>query len=293
MEYQIHCMEVEAYGAVLKAFIAQSDVLSWGKEGLISELRKELRVSDVEHREILGKVNSDSSVRAIREFRLAADNQQALLPNMSNVSGIPSNPILNVPQKKQKITNISTPSSQIYLSRSQPSPAVVPPSAANLYTEDQWGNNNAVFPSQPNSGNPSRSASLIRQTSSTGKGRGLASVQMQNESYGQLRNGTSNSGADTIEIMATDELIDEIQRVCGVQSPDPAQLERAKQILKEQERALIDALNKLSDVADDDNAPDQWKPPSMEKPRNGHGFQNGGYVQTEGGVRYYSVPDDD
>lgn len=29
MEFQIHCIETEAYGAVLRAFIAQSDVLSW------------------------------------------------------------------------------------------------------------------------------------------------------------------------------------------------------------------------------------------------------------------------
>lgn len=29
MEVQIHCIETEAYGAVLRAFIAQSDVLSW------------------------------------------------------------------------------------------------------------------------------------------------------------------------------------------------------------------------------------------------------------------------
>ena len=29
MDFQIHCIETEAYGAVLKAFIAQSEVLSW------------------------------------------------------------------------------------------------------------------------------------------------------------------------------------------------------------------------------------------------------------------------
>lgn len=29
MEFQIHCIETEAYSAVLRAFVAQSDVLSW------------------------------------------------------------------------------------------------------------------------------------------------------------------------------------------------------------------------------------------------------------------------
>lgn len=36
------------------------------KEGLITELRKELRVSDDEHRELLTKVNSDDIIRRIR-----------------------------------------------------------------------------------------------------------------------------------------------------------------------------------------------------------------------------------
>ncbi|RRT45719.1 hypothetical protein GW17_00032225, partial [Ensete ventricosum] len=66
MEFQVHCIEIEAYSAVLRAFIAQSNDLSWGKEELISELRKELRVSDVEHREILGKVHSDDSIKFLR-----------------------------------------------------------------------------------------------------------------------------------------------------------------------------------------------------------------------------------
>lgn len=36
------------------------------KESLITELRKELRVSDDEHRELLARVNSDDIIREIR-----------------------------------------------------------------------------------------------------------------------------------------------------------------------------------------------------------------------------------
>lgn len=36
------------------------------KEGLITELRKELRVSDDEHREMLVRVNNDDIIRRIR-----------------------------------------------------------------------------------------------------------------------------------------------------------------------------------------------------------------------------------
>lgn len=38
------------------------------KESLITELRKELRLSNEEHRELLGRVNADDVIRRIRYF---------------------------------------------------------------------------------------------------------------------------------------------------------------------------------------------------------------------------------
>ncbi|CAI9097417.1 OLC1v1033844C2 [Oldenlandia corymbosa var. corymbosa] len=72
MELQIHMLEQEAYRAILRAFKAQSDALTWEKEELITELRKELRVSDDEHRQLLSKVNDDGLIQRIREWRKAA-----------------------------------------------------------------------------------------------------------------------------------------------------------------------------------------------------------------------------
>lgn len=109
MEIQIHQIEQEAYSAILRAFKAQSDAITWvfalslsaissfslasiifllfyflfslhsdvnfslastsflqEKESLISELRKELRVSNDEHRELLNRVNADDIIRRIR-----------------------------------------------------------------------------------------------------------------------------------------------------------------------------------------------------------------------------------
>ena len=94
METQIHLIEQEAYCSVLRAFKAQSDAITWvaqfffflisvqtrsiriltllsffyfqDKESLITELRKELRVSDEEHRELLSRVNADDVIRRIR-----------------------------------------------------------------------------------------------------------------------------------------------------------------------------------------------------------------------------------
>lgn len=103
LESQVHLVEQEAYTGVLRAFKVQSDALSWviictlklmatfsvttacpvadfswklinthafvqEKESLISELRKELRVSDEEHRELLNKVNEDGAIRGMRSL---------------------------------------------------------------------------------------------------------------------------------------------------------------------------------------------------------------------------------
>ncbi|XP_073109677.1 protein EMSY-LIKE 3-like isoform X2 [Elaeis guineensis] len=98
MEVQIHCIETEAYDAVLRAFNAQSDVLSWGKEGLITDLRKELRVSDAEHREILAKINSDDSIKSIREWHKNTDAEMTAV----NLPGFEPNSIGQVSRKKLK-----------------------------------------------------------------------------------------------------------------------------------------------------------------------------------------------
>ena len=62
METQIHQLEQEAYSSVLRAFKAQADAITWEKESLITELRKELRLSNEEHRELLGRVNADDVI---------------------------------------------------------------------------------------------------------------------------------------------------------------------------------------------------------------------------------------
>ncbi|KAJ4906469.1 Protein EMSY-LIKE 4 [Raphanus sativus] len=70
MEAQIHHIEKEAYFSLLRAFRAQADAITWEKEGLITEMRKELRVSHEEHRELLARVNADDTIRKIRREKL-------------------------------------------------------------------------------------------------------------------------------------------------------------------------------------------------------------------------------
>ncbi|KAL6656251.1 hypothetical protein ACP70R_007077 [Stipagrostis hirtigluma subsp. patula] len=78
LESEIHQVEQDAYTGVLRAFKVQSDAISWEKESLITELRKELRVSDEEHRELLSKVNEDGSIRRMRELRQGGGTQSGL-----------------------------------------------------------------------------------------------------------------------------------------------------------------------------------------------------------------------
>ncbi|OEL37076.1 Protein EMSY-LIKE 3 [Dichanthelium oligosanthes] len=78
LESEIHRVEQDAYTGVLRAFKVQSDAISWDKESLITELRKELRVSDEEHRELLNKVNEDGTIRRMRELSQAGGTPSAL-----------------------------------------------------------------------------------------------------------------------------------------------------------------------------------------------------------------------
>ncbi|KAH9710341.1 protein EMSY-LIKE 4 [Citrus sinensis] len=109
METQIHQLEQEAYSSVLRAFKAQADAITWEKESLITELRKELRLSNEEHRELLGQVNADDTIRRIREWRQAG----GLQPGMHSIGQgvhdpIPS-PTVSASHKRQKITQSGLP----------------------------------------------------------------------------------------------------------------------------------------------------------------------------------------
>ncbi|CAA0829906.1 Protein EMSY-LIKE 3 [Striga hermonthica] len=99
MELEIHNLEQIAYCAVLRAFKAQSDALTWEKEGLITELRKELRVSDDEHRELLTEVNADDLIRRIREWREAGGSRNVAANGVNNLL---QSPTVSASRKRQK-----------------------------------------------------------------------------------------------------------------------------------------------------------------------------------------------
>ncbi|XP_077245399.1 protein EMSY-LIKE 3-like isoform X2 [Tasmannia lanceolata] len=222
MEFQIHCIETEAYSAVLRAFIAQSEQLSWDKEGLISELRKELRVSDVEHREILLKVDSDDSIRMIRDWRSGTTSQQEMLSDTTNAPGLVPISTGLVSRKKLKTAHIAMPSppqAPPYLCQAQPSPTAFPSSLSiHFIRDDQCGNDPAVFSAQGSVGQCLKSVALNKQAQTVGKGRASLGVQSKK---GFLSSGLDSvkKGSDIIEIRPTEIIICEVL-VKGVESSD-------------------------------------------------------------------------
>ncbi|KAF8113482.1 hypothetical protein N665_0050s0130 [Sinapis alba] len=104
MEVQIHILEQEAYCAVLRAFKAQSDAISWEKESMITELRKELRVSDDEHRELLSSVHNDDIIKRIRDWGQGGGNNQVVRhanENHQSLDVLPSS-AFSASRKRQK-----------------------------------------------------------------------------------------------------------------------------------------------------------------------------------------------
>ncbi|KDP25135.1 hypothetical protein JCGZ_22670 [Jatropha curcas] len=355
METQIHNIEQEAYTSVLRAFKAQSDAITWEKESLITELRKELRVSDEEHRELLSRVNADDIIRRIREWR-KTNAIQPSMPSTAQPAHDPTpSPTVSASHKKQK-----TSQSVASLSMGAPSPALpsVQPSSSAMrrgpppgpkskkpkasmqypsagltgraqannrsssgafatsepaeatsydpligrkvwtrWPEDnhfyeavitdynpvegrhalvydintanetwEWVNLKEISPedlrwegedpgifrrgSRPGPGRGNKKP-MARGGALAGGGRGRGTMKGHSrKDFPLSQNGIGKKAMGDIEILHTDSLIKEVEKVFGSSHPDPMEIEKAKKVLKEHEQALVDAIAKLEDASD-------------------------------------------
>ncbi|KAK4281820.1 hypothetical protein QN277_013270 [Acacia crassicarpa] len=326
MEAQIHQLEQEAYSSVLRAFKAQSDALTWEKEGLITELRKELRVSDDEHRELLTRVNADEIIRRIREWRQTSSYQPSMRSGSQPVQDVLPSPTVSASRKKQKtsqsvqsLPGLSSVKSLPYTagaaggrhlaSRSsfnaRPSNAPAEAAASDplmgkkvwtRWPEDnhfyeavitdynpaegrhalvydinttsetwEWVDLKEISPEDiqwdedpgiPHRGVSSGQGHGVKRSFSrnvdpmgTGRGRGHPKVQPRKE-FHPPQNGIVKRVLDDFELLSTDLLVKEVERVFAVNHPDPMELEKAKNMLKEHEQALVDAIARLADASD-------------------------------------------
>ncbi|XP_044984233.1 protein EMSY-LIKE 3-like isoform X3 [Hordeum vulgare subsp. vulgare] len=346
METQIQQLEQEAYCAVLRAFKAQSDALTWEKEGLITELRKELRVSDKEHREVLNRVNGDDIIRSIREWR-STGGLQASLPNnpqpihhdpapspttsgrkrQKTSQSVPPIPIPSPVMHPQQMATPTQPSSSAakkgfppgtkgkkmkpgqkipggsavksmppsagpsgrgpHMNRNFPGrPAAPEPSQGQHHLNpligrkvmSRWPEDNNFYEAtitdynaekikpediiwqgedpglyQGGRGGPGsggkKSASRGMPTPGTGRGRGFQK-NVSKKDFPRSQNGVGKRSSDDIDILHTESLIKEVERVFSVSHPDPLEVDKAKKALKEQEQSLIDAIARLAEASD-------------------------------------------
>ncbi|XP_026657237.1 protein EMSY-LIKE 3-like [Phoenix dactylifera] len=358
MESEIHRLEQEAYSSVLRAFKAQSDALNWEKESLITELRKELKLSDEEHRELLSRVNADDTIWRIRHWRQAGGLQSNLLNNAQPVHDPAPSPTDSASRKRQKTT---IPSQSLGASspvlHSQPVAASLQPSSSGAkwrttagakgkkpkpslqypftgpsgrgqvtnrsssgalattehaepaaydpligrkvmtrWPEDnnfyeavitdynareglhalvydmntmnetwEWVNVKEIPPeyirwegedpgvsNRVGRGEPSPGSKkpMDRNGSIPGAGRGRGSSKNYSEDCSSAQNGIGKKAFDDIEILHTQTLLKEVERVVGASHPDPLEIEKAKKVLKEHEQSLIDAIARLADASD-------------------------------------------
>ncbi|KAL0006642.1 hypothetical protein SO802_008144 [Lithocarpus litseifolius] len=272
METQIHQLEQEAYSSVLRAFKAQADAITWEKESLITELRKELRLSNEEHRELLGRVNADDVIRRIREWRQAGGHQSGMLgTGQAAHDPIPS-PTVSASRKKQKISqpvpsqSYGGPSptfhQQAVAASHQPSsstakrgsiPGPKGKKQKPISPEDiQWVGEDPGIPRRGGYGGSGHGMNRpVGRDGIPGAGRGRGATKGHaRKDFLPSQNGIGKKAPDDIKILHTDTLIKEVERVFGANHPDPLEIERAKKALKEQEQALVDAISRLNEISD-------------------------------------------
>ncbi|KAJ6346645.1 hypothetical protein OIU76_003345 [Salix suchowensis] len=268
METQIHNIEQEAYTSVLRAFKAQSDAITWEKESLITELRKELRVSDEEHRELLASVNSDDIIQRIRVWR-RTNVIQPSMPSTTQLSHDPiASPSASGSRKKQKTSqsfaslSMVAPSTVLHPSM-QPSTSALrrgpPPGSGNKkpksispegirWEDEETGLFRRGGRPGPGRGNK-KSIARVGAVAAAGRGRGTIKGQSKKD-FSLTKNGVAKKAMGDIEILHTDTLIKEVEKVFGASHPDPLVIEKAKKVLGEQEQALVKAIARLEDASD-------------------------------------------
>ncbi|KAG5598920.1 hypothetical protein H5410_030290 [Solanum commersonii] len=331
MEVEIQQLEQEAYSSVLRAFKAQADAITWEKESLISELRKELRLSSEHHREFLGRVNEDDVVQRIREWRIsgmrgtgqavhdqipsssvsASRRNQIIAPYLPSHSFSGPSPTFRPPTataEKQPSTSTANrdpkypslgPSGRGQSSNQVSEPAepvsfdpligrkvrTRRPDDNNFYEAiiadcnaaegkhvlvydrgsanetSEWVNLKEIPPEDIRWEGEDPGISHHGNNGQSGRGRdsdpvavrGLGLTMPQSKiDFPSSHYGIGKKGDDVIVLLHTDMLINEVEkRIFGASHPDPLEVEKAKEVLKDHEQALVAAISRLDKMISD------------------------------------------
>ncbi|CAO2169613.1 unnamed protein product [Urochloa humidicola] len=231
LDRDIHQIEQQAYTGVLRAFKMQSDALTWEKESLITELRRELKVSDEEHRVLLNKVNEEEAVHRIRQSRQGGGMQSSLYHNsvVSHNLG---------PLKKQKKSH------SIYSFPVGPQSPIMPLHAVAGNKAD------TMAPEKIRCGSaykalPNQVGWLASDGAVPGSGR--------SGRFHETTNGISLFKFSHIDVPNTGNLVKKVEMV--LYHPDVYAIQKAKKLLIDQEQSLLDAIAKLDEASDGESGP--------------------------------------
>ncbi|KAG9452053.1 hypothetical protein H6P81_004957 [Aristolochia fimbriata] len=245
---EIHSMEKEAYAAVMRALSAQSGSIAIDKLPLISELRKELRVSDLEEREILSGVESNDMIREIRQLRKQNTVQQSLLSKTKKASVplLPSSDDYSLDQQ-MRTTMVPNSSFPVYHSHAQQLAHVSVVTHGNKRLgEGQLDSTPEIrHVSKPVSSNkllPSMNRRFLMQTKNS----------LPNPCVGRYINKYYE-----FQVPATDKIIKKIEKIFKTRNSEPAVMKSAKLLLKNCEEALVEAIEKIDKITDEDEIPAQ------------------------------------
>ncbi|NP_001141881.1 ENT domain containing protein [Zea mays] len=243
LDSDIHQIEQQAYTGVLRAFKMQSDALTWEKESLITELRRELKVSDVEHRMLLNMVNEEEAIHRIRQSRQGCGMQ----------SSLPYNSVVDHnlgPIKRQKKSHPIYSLPVDPHSPSMPLKALVDNKIYTLAPENI--RRGSAYQTLPHQGG------WLASDGAT-KGMDGRSGRYHTNEYYASHNDMGLLNFNRTDIPDTETLVKKVERVLS--RPDVYAIERAKELLIGQEQSLLDAIAKLDEASDhesDDTLVGSW-----------------------------------
>ncbi|XP_050213761.1 uncharacterized protein LOC126665101 isoform X2 [Mercurialis annua] len=245
-KFQIHSLETEAYSSLLRAFIAQSDLLSWAKEELITELRKELNVTDTEHSQLLTRINSDKSIKRIRKWRNSAHESVSTKVNAPDLA---TNLVGNAPPKKMKAPCPSLSRSLKYIPQHQPCAATMRSAAQDHFRDNKQHGETATLP-------PVTLKIVSHNFEAPVINKDITSLQSHTKNSFHTSDADKfKNSSETIVMRPTNAVLHEAKMMaCGSKNPNPAQVEKAMLILNEHEKDILRALNKLTKMTDQDDS---------------------------------------
>uniref|UniRef100_A0A0E0AXI2 ENT domain-containing protein n=1 Tax=Oryza glumipatula TaxID=40148 RepID=A0A0E0AXI2_9ORYZ len=231
VDREIRQIEQQAYTGVLRAFKVQSDAITWEKESLITELRKELQISDKEHRVLLKGVTEEEAVCRIRQSRQTGGTQSS-----SHHSSVVHTPVPAKRQKKSHSVPVTPQASVITMH------AVV---GKKLFYKGKGRANQGLL----YQGGRQASDRVLKRLPSNNSPMLGSSRRRGRLHPNELIKGYSP--LDGFGIPNTGNVVMEVEKVLS--NPNMLEIEKAMKLLRDQEQSLLDAIARLDEASDGEN----------------------------------------